>query len=684
MGHPLSRRAFLGNAALVTGGAILLSACGPDKNPTAANTTGNGLPPIEGGTVITDPTKWPTKFNESPEFAALVQQGKLPPVAERIGQDPLVIKPVHSIGTYGGVLHRGYKDVADRQNADRFLAGPDNLLWWDFKKEHIVPNIARGYEVSSDGKELTLHLRRGMRWSDGHPFTADDIIFWRNDVNLDPDLGGGTTYLQIKTPDGQIQNVTIEKVDDLTVRFVSPLANHLLPNVIAGYNDLGGLAMQGQFGGGGYAPMHYLSQFMPKFIGEAKALQLAKEAGEKTWQDHVLKMNTWQFNTSLPMLTPWIPTRVISDPPWEFTANPYSIWVDSQGNQLPYIPKISMAAAGTADVINLKAISGEYDFQDRSLLLTSLQVLLKNQQKGNYTIHKCPGTQIDFGWYFNLAYDHDPVVGDLLRTTDFRRALSLGIDRDAINQTFFFGTSIPTSPCCSDSSAYFPGQEYRNKWATLDVAQANQLLDKLGLDKKDSDGWRLRPDGKRLELETEAADTFFDGPGINEMIKRQYQKIGIYLLPITTNDSDDSRTLANLSVITGIQVGSEDPFLSPDGFLMTTDGPAGGEVGIPYAQWYITGGKQGKPIPDSLKPMRDMMDKYYQGLTAPDDERIRLGKEIMATYTDEVYAVGMLGFGLSTYGFYLAKNTLKNVPARILGDPDVKVPSNVMPMAFYY
>ena len=103
-------------------------------------------------------------------------------------------------------------------------------------------------------------------------------------------------------------------------------------------------------------------------------------------------------------------TRPINDPPWEFEANPYSIWVDTAGNQLPYIHKLSMAGAEDREVLMLNAVACEYDFQDRHLQVASLPVLLDNQERSGYTIHRTPGEESDFGVRINLAYDADPVI----------------------------------------------------------------------------------------------------------------------------------------------------------------------------------------------------------------------------------------------------------------------------------
>src|SRR5262249_20447125 len=122
---------------------------------------------LEGPTVIADPAEWPRRFQEAPQLAVLVQQGTLPPVQARLGSEPLVLRPVHEIGRYGGVWRRGFTGPGDKWNGYRCCSGPDHVLFWDYTGSKIVPNVAKGWEVSADGRSITLYLRRGMKWSDG-------------------------------------------------------------------------------------------------------------------------------------------------------------------------------------------------------------------------------------------------------------------------------------------------------------------------------------------------------------------------------------------------------------------------------------------------------------------------------------------------------------------------------------
>src|SRR4051794_21568773 len=145
---------------------------------------------LEGPTIITDPALFPKSFNEAPALADLVKAGKLPPVAERVSQDPLVIKPLREIGKYGGMMRRGFTGPGDKYNGRR-LAGIDGCFYWDYTCTKIVPNIARSWEEKDGGRTLQINLRRGMKWSDGNPFTADDFMFWFEDMYSNKELTPG-------------------------------------------------------------------------------------------------------------------------------------------------------------------------------------------------------------------------------------------------------------------------------------------------------------------------------------------------------------------------------------------------------------------------------------------------------------------------------------------------------------
>jgi peptide/nickel transport system substrate-binding protein len=173
----VTRRDFLRHAALAAGAAAL--AGGPSAPVRAGQAEPKlGAPLIgklEGPSLILDPAKWPKQYGEAPALAELVKAGKLPPVRERIPEEPMVVKPLHSAGKYGGTWRRAFTGPGDGENGNRIVA-TDKILFWDYTGTKIMPCLARDWRLSDDGKVTTIFLRKGHKWSDGHPFTADDRL----------------------------------------------------------------------------------------------------------------------------------------------------------------------------------------------------------------------------------------------------------------------------------------------------------------------------------------------------------------------------------------------------------------------------------------------------------------------------------------------------------------------------
>jgi peptide/nickel transport system substrate-binding protein len=635
---------------------------------------------LEGPSIVTDPAQMPKAFKEAPALTELVNAGKLPPVQERIGQDPLVVKPVHEIGKYGGTWRHGFTGPGDNWNGMRNASGPDHLLFWDYIGDKIVPNIAKGFELQDGGKVTVIHLRRGMKWSDGAPFTADDFVFGYEDLYLNKDLyPTGSALLSINGKAGKV-----EKADQYTVRFVFPEPYPFLPSVLAGSTHFSAHSYAGDPSGVPvFSPAHYLKQFLPKYSSEDAINKMAKEAGFDNWALHLKNKNSFQYNPDLPVLTPWKTVSPINTPNWTLERNPYSVWVDTDGNQLPYIDKVQFQLAENLEVLNLRAIAGEYDMQSRHIDMGKLPVFLENQQRGNYKMALDIGDNgADCALKFNLGYEADPEIGKWLANVDFRRALALGIDRDQINETFWLGTGTGGSVAPSETNKYSPGPEYRTKWATLDINQANAMLDKLGLDKKDAEGYRLRTDGKgRLSLLIDAwGGQFIQFTRISEMISQQVKKIGIDLKVQEIERSFGiKRNAANENQIYAWQNdGSEHLFTFP-GHVFPYDGGSSG--GPQFGQWFQSNGAQGKEPPPRLK---EVMEKFRRAFGVPEEEQVKLGKEIWAIAVDEVFSAGVVGLAAAVSGVRVIKNTMGNIPARQFNSPDGKTPGTSRPATFFF
>jgi peptide/nickel transport system substrate-binding protein len=661
---------------------VVAGLCGAVAAGALAQSAGKSplIGKLEGPEVVTDSAKLPKTFQEAPQLAALVKAGKLPPVAERIGQDPLVIKPLREIGKYGGTWRAGFTGPADFWNGFRCCSGPDHLMFWDYTGDKVLPNLAKGLEMQDGGKVWLLHLRRGMKWSDGKPFTADDFVFWFEDVYRNKDL--------VPTPSATLaingKPGVIEKVDTHTVRYKFPEPYYMFPDVLAGSTDLAG-QMFGYRAMGGFAPAHYMKQFHPKYVGQAELDKKVKDEKFDSWVRMFLARNDWAVNPDLPVLSAWKTVTPINTPTWTLERNPYSVFVDTAGNQLPYIDKVVLTLAENLEVINLRAVAGEYDYASRHMDLGKLPVFLENQAKGNYKVYLDPG---DYGGdliiKFNLNYDADPEIAKLFNTADFRRALSLGIDRDQINETFWLGTGTPGSVVPVDTNKYNPGPQYRKLWSTLDLKKANEMLDKLGLAKKDADGYRLRSDGKgrlRIEIMT-LGGQFVQYTQIAEMIREQWKKIGIDLQVQEVERSLAlKRTAANEQQLGAWNNdGSEHLFTFPlhvfpfEVASVASSGPL-------YARWFHSAGTQGKEPPARLK---ELMEKYKRAFGVPEKERIELGKEVWKIAAEEVYNIGVIGMGPASMGVRVVKNNMGNIPSRQYNSPDGKTPTISRPVTFFY
>jgi peptide/nickel transport system substrate-binding protein len=634
---------------------------------------------LEGPEVVIDENLWPTAFNEAPELADRVAAGELPPVQERIGSHPLVIKPVHEIGQYGGTWRRGFTGPGDAFNGWRAATGPDSLLFWDYTGQVVVPNIARDWEVTEEGRVITLYLREGMKWSDGEPFTADDFVFWFEDIYSNEELiPRPSIYMTINGKPG-----TLEKVDDYTVRLVFPDPYYLIETVLAGSTSLDGHARQGRSGMGLYAPAHYLKQFHPKYVSEEELNAKVEEAGFDNWRSLFLARNDWALNPDLPVVTPWKVVSPINTPTWELERNPYSIWVDTEGNQLPYIDRIVMSLAENLEVLNLRAIAGDYDFQARHIDIGKLPVFLENRDSGNYDVYLDTGTYgSDMFIAINKTYAGDEELRALYNNVDFRRALSLGINREELNEIFWLGLGVPSTVVPEDSNIYNPGPEYRTLWATYDPEQANALLDGIGLTERDSEGYRMRSDGTdriRLELMTYGGQ-FLQYTQISEVIRTQWQQIGI---DVQINEVErslgESMHAANETQMYAWTSDGTDHFHNYAGNAIPIG--SGSFHGALWGLWFQSNGEEGEEPPESMKKI---LDNFRRSFGVPEEERIALTKEIWAILTDEVYLIGVVGLSPAAQGIRIVNRDMGNIPARQYNSPDVKNPAISRPVTFFY
>jgi len=708
----INRREFLQIALVGTAGAALASCTPPaPSTPTTAKpevpaaTLEATLPPatpppteeagakigseligkLEGPEIIRDAAQFPSKFSEAPDLADMVKAGTLPPVEERLPdpEDLMVIKPLEEIGQYGGTWRRAFTGPGDHENGNRIVS-MDKILHFDYTGAAIMPSLAKDWAVSDDGKTITITLRKGAKWSDGAPLTADDFMFWFEDIYSDPKI------VPTPFPEMQINGKpgVMKKIDDFTVAFEFPEPYVFFVHQLAGSTGIGaGFATRGGFQnfGCGCAPAHYLKQFLPKYSSEDEVNKTAKDAGFDDWVVLLKNKYSWALNPEVPTMTPWTTVSPINTPTWSMKRNPYFWAVDTEGNQLPYIDEVTFALAENTEVANLRAIAGDYDLQERHMGLAKLPVFLENAEQGNYTVHLDPAFNgSDVAIHIGNAYTGDAEIAKWLRNKDFRHALSMGIDRDQLNEAFWLGVGTPGSVAPSPDTVYSPGSEWNKKWATLDLEQANKLLDDMGLDKKDSAGYRLRTDnGERLRFEmVTVGGQFVPYTQVGEMIKQQWIEIGI-----DVNITEMERNLAfgkdandENQMLTWANDGSEMLYLFARHALPVD--PAECHMGMAFAKWYASNGTQGTK-PDDPEMLR-AFDLYREAFGLDEAGQIENAKEIWKIIVEQEWSIGTVGQSPAFMGLRVVKNNMGNIPERQVNAQHARTPQSSRPVTFFF
>ncbi len=411
------------------------------------------------------------KYNEAPVLRVKVAAGELPPVEERLPEEPLVVQPYEQIGKYGGTLHLSMVSMRAQYPAAQINMA--YVLMMDREFENVIPNVAKDWKISEDGKTFTLYLRKGHKWSDGAPFTADDILFWWEDVMLNKELTPGIPSQW--TPGGE--PMKLRKIDDYTIEY-----NFAKPYYSVAYN----FASVGQRGRQGdvLLPKHALKKYHIKYNSDAD--KLAKEEGYDHWYQLFTQwadFSTGRQPVGIPSLNAWVAKKELPDG-LIFERNPYYFKIDTAGNQLPYIDKIQAVSFHQTETHLLQMVTGQIDYEAWGTSMADFPVLQANAEKGGYRVWiggdswgAAPGL------FFNQNYKEDPVLGDILRDDRFRHALSLAIDRDEVNDIVFLGKGVPRQATVHSSTS-FVEEKWARWYANYDPERARQIRDEMERNEK--------------------------------------------------------------------------------------------------------------------------------------------------------------------------------------------------------
>src|SRR5262249_1045767 len=457
-----------------------------------------------------------TRYREARRRAEQARAGTPPRVEKPPPADPLVVPVVERTGQYGGVWRRAFLGPADANNYVRVVY--DALVRFSPDGAKIEPKIAAGWESSKDFRVWTIKLRSGAKWSDGAPFTADDIVFCSHHVLLNKALVPAVPSW-MKNADGT--TAMVEKASPTAIRWTFKQPNTLLLTALA--NQDGGDRTYAAF-----LPAHYLKKFHPTYTKKEDLDKLVAASGFKTWTELFAARNAPPENPERPTMAAWAPATRVSDQVFTLKRNPYFVGVDPSGNQLPYLDEVRFTFFADIQALNLAAIAGEFDMQERHIQMTNYPVFKENEKTGKYRVITWPTFGgADAVIMFNQTYKADPDIGKLMATREFRVALSEAISRDQIKESVFLGLGQPREGVPPPGHPYFPGDQYAKKYTQYNPDGANKLLDQLGLTKRDGDGIRLLPSGKRVVLELSVVPAFAAWPDVAQLVAKDWEKVGV-------------------------------------------------------------------------------------------------------------------------------------------------------------
>lgn len=612
---------------------------------------------------------------EAPVLRELVAEGKLPPVHERVGPEPLVLAGVDGIGRYGGTWIRVANADGDVSVVTSRIAYP-NLVRWSPQGYPIVPHIAKSFEASEDKREYVFTLRRGMRWSDGHPFTTDDIMYWwQCEATYKPLRTVPPTIMKVRGELGQI-----EKIDQYRFRVKFPHPNGLF------------LAQLATVAGAEFtnSPAHYLRQYHPDFGDQAlieKTMALLKLQTKRAVYGAV---RSWQ-NPEHPRLWPWLYRTYKPNPPHTLVRNPYYFAVDSEGNQLPYVDRL-LFEVKTPELISVSAANGEITMQARHIRYSDYTLLMSNRRAGGYEVlHWYSGDRSAYVIQPNLQRKVDPddpstaKKRQLLNMKEFRQALSLAIDRPSLILAEYNGQCEPSQVAPGPESPFHEPSLY-TAYTAYDPDRANALLDSIGLSRRDYEGYRTFPDGTRMQFYIDC--TSFTGAQPAQAVAEDWAKVGIrcavrerarplYTTYVEALKHDFCVWMSN---------GEFMPLLEPRMYVPVL----GSEYARGFAKWYLWGGLYGDPAarnpgavePPVDHPLRRAMEIYEAAIAAPTlEKQVEIFREAMKIAAENVWTINIC---TAPPTLVIVKNGFRNVPRHAVYSWDFQSPGNTGVETYFF
>jgi len=600
------------------------------------------------------------EFSENPAIgdlnARIAGNPALPPLSERLPAEPLVVVPYDSVGHYGGTFD-ALSNATEAGTSDFLSIRHVNLVRYSDDLQTIVPNVAKSWEWNDDYTQLTFHLRAGHKWSDGQPFTSADVKFWYDNLMMDTNvIEKAKDYVLVGG-----EPMTVDTPDETTVVFNLPAPKPgLLAHFATSYAQ-------------GFQPMHFLGQFHPAINADADAL--AQSMGFENGYDAIKAYygNSDWTDTPSPMLNspdklaalpghavPTLESHFVVNETTEgrhFVANPYFHMVDTTGQQLPYINEMDEIYANDHEVRLLKLINGEVDYKAQSLGLPDAPILLENQGSGDYTLQIAPRISMPTV-SFNVTHEDEAkraVFGDV----NFRKAMSIAIDRNEINETAYFGQGIARQYIGFSPVPSFVDPKWATYAAEYDPEGAKALLDSVGVVDADGDGMRDLPGGAKLIINMQFAQQGLPGQVV-ELIAQQWAEVGVQttVKEVTPDEYRSAQSSNQLDVglweksqPLAIVLGNNELWVPP------FENYFAHRSGMLWAEWVDSNGASGVEPPDYVKGLIADINAF-QSTPVGTAESDAIGARMVEAMTSNLLFIGTV---LSSGPIYHA-NALKNFP----------------------
>ncbi len=561
-------------------------------------------------------------FNQAPELDPLVEEGELPSVEERLPENPQEITPHDRIGDYGGT----WRFFIDGTHATDYMMSFSHtgLLKWSKCQTEFKADLAEDWAVNEEGTEFTFHLREGLRWSDGEPFTTEDVEFWYEAILSNEEITAA--------PDPFYQSngelMELEIIDDTSFTFVFEEPNGLFLNHVTTHNSY-------DF----FAPKHYLKQFHIDYTDEGEVMVIADEEGYDEWYELFgSKNDTWTLhNPDRPYMHPWVPTTEPPSDRFTFVRNPYFYKVDTEGNQLPYLDEVVLDIRED-EVIIMETVAGTPDFQPHEIIqFRELPMLMQNAESEGYEVllwDHLTVTEPALHLNFNTE---DEVLNDLFHTADFRKALSLGMNRERMSQMLYNGVAEPAQPSLSPVSRYYR-EEYLKAYTEYKPEEAKDMLLDIDILDFDDQGTLIGPDDEPISIEVMLPTGWPQMVDVLELVEEDWADLGIDLIinPVDPGLYWTNKPAGDYEIDAWpFAKSARDPNLLPNS--VNSWAPD-------YARWYIAGREENDNAvepPSEIKELFDIWDDIQA--TADQEEHDELYDTLLKRQAENLWIIGTIG-----------------------------------------